>query len=90
MLFKKTPEIKWSELPVNAKVIDVREPHEYKERHYKGAINIPLSTVDSADLNGTVYIVCQSGRRSKIATKALRKRKLDAYNIIGGMLEYDK
>ena len=71
----------------DAVVIDVREPDEYVRGHVPGAVNIPLSQVGarSAEVpEGTVFVVCASGNRSKAATSVLRRAGRDATSVRGG------
>ncbi|MEG0327831.1 MAG: rhodanese-like domain-containing protein [Erysipelothrix sp.] len=90
MLFNKVPTVTWSDIDKNAKIIDVREPHEYQQRHAKGSKNVPLSKIDEFQTIDKVYIVCASGSRSKRAVKYLRRKGMDAVNIKGGMMTYGK
>lgn len=88
MFFKKMPSITPNEvnrLPKDAQIIDVREPYEFATGHIPGAKNIPLGKVAAFKSTKTVYVICQSGMRSRMATKILRKNKVDAVNITGGM-----
>lgn len=66
-------------------IIDVRETYEYEEGHIPYAKNIPLSTLQSYEGEQPVYIICQSGMRSKRATQQLVKQGVKAINIQGGM-----
>ncbi len=69
-------------------VVDVREPDEYGSGHVPAAVNIPLGDVRerSAELRGadTVYVICQSGRRSAFACDALESLGINAANVEGG------
>jgi rhodanese-related sulfurtransferase len=77
------------ELKNGGKLIDVREPDEFKEGHLAEAINIPLETVAATefDKDKTYYVICRSGRRSAEAVRAMTKKKIRAVNVLGGMLE---
>ncbi|WP_082680404.1 rhodanese-like domain-containing protein [Caviibacter abscessus] len=88
---KPVPSIKIEQLKEDMVLIDVRKEEEYKEGHIKGSKNIPLDKIESfcGDKNKKVYVICRSGRRSKIATKYLNKKGYDAYNVLGGMLEWE-
>ena len=71
-----------------ARVVDVREPHEYEAGHVPGAVNIPVGELagragELAD-GEPVYLVCQGGGRSSRATAALRKTGVVAVNVAGG------
>ena len=71
-------------------VIDVREPYEYKKGHIRGAINIPLGQVSGASLvpGKKYFVICQSGMRSKNASKILSKMNYNVTNVTGGMLSW--
>lgn len=71
-------------------LIDVRTDEEYKEGHIKGSENIPLDKIENykGDKNKKIYVICRSGRRSKIATKYLNKNGYNAYNIKGGIIAW--
>ncbi|PCR99592.1 rhodanese-like domain-containing protein [Lactococcus fujiensis] len=68
-------------------LIDVREVNEFRSGHIKGARNIPLSQIDrfSTTSSSKIYVICQSGMRSKKAYKILEKKGLDVTNVMGGM-----
>jgi len=53
-------------------LVDVREPHEYEAGHIAGAINLPLSRFDPAELptGKPIVLVCQAGARSAKALNA--------------------
>jgi rhodanese-related sulfurtransferase len=87
-----TPEQFESEAKRN-KVIDVREVHEYKRGHIKGAVNIPLSQlpqqIDDIPKNRKVLLYCQSGLRSKQAAKLfVRKGYPNVAELRGGMMSW--
>lgn len=65
----------WKEIPVHdldfsevTSLIDVREPDEYIDGHIPGAINVPLSALETSlaeiPSTGIVHVVCRSGARS--------------------------
>jgi rhodanese-related sulfurtransferase len=64
-------------------LIDVRTPAEYRECHAASAQNIPLDSLDPKMILGLkkgsketpLYIICQSGNRSKMAC--------EKFNMIG-------
>lgn len=55
--------------------IDVRTPEEYSAGHAYRAVNIPLDTLkdnlDRLEKNEPVYVICETGRRSKEAAEIL-------------------
>lgn len=90
--FKKVKSVSTSELEQHLKdrkvaLIDVREGHEFSASHIKGARNIPLSQVSRYAPSGNtkVFVICQSGMRSRQAYKILTKKGIDVTNVRGGM-----
>jgi len=73
--------------------IDVRTPEEYAAGHAARAENIPLDTLD-ANLNklykkDPVYIICQTGNRSKKAAQILKDAGFNqVVNITGGTVAW--
>jgi rhodanese-related sulfurtransferase len=86
------PEIDVAELAARhaqgAPVIDVREPDEYESGHVPGATLVPLGTVpdrlDAVPADGTVYVICAKGGRSRRAAEFYRSQGIDAVNVAGG------
>jgi adenylyltransferase/sulfurtransferase len=78
----------------NAQIIDVRTFGEFKQYHLPDTIHIPLDqlgeTVNKIDFSRTVYLVCQSGKRSEIALKQLRNQfpESSIFSILGGLNQY--
>jgi len=70
-------------------IIDVREPWEYEEEHFPGAINIPLSYIPlklSAlrDLPKPILTNSRRGNRSGMAANMLKAAGIaDAINVGG-------
>ncbi|MFD0772142.1 rhodanese-like domain-containing protein [Bacillus sp. CGMCC 1.60114] len=74
----------------NKQLIDVRTPGEFRGSHIQGFRNIPLNELvqkaNSLDKNKEVIVICQSGMRSKQATKLLKKLGFKhIVNVSGGM-----
>ena len=71
-----------------ARLIDVREPDEYSSGQVPGAVSVTLATVpDQLDLfrgEGPVYVICQSGGRSRRACEFVEAHGIDAVNVEGG------
>ncbi|MCW6666921.1 rhodanese-like domain-containing protein [Aerococcaceae bacterium NML190938] len=93
--FRNLPTISTNELETllreqHVELIDVRSPQEYCRAHIKQAKNIPLEKIDHyrAPQDKTVYLICQSGMRSKKATKILTQQGYNAVNIRGGMMAW--
>jgi rhodanese-related sulfurtransferase len=69
--------------------IDVRAPEEFQGSHAAGAVNFPLETLESdfgkLDKEKPVYVICQSGARSKKGAEILQKAGFkEIYNVAGG------
>lgn len=89
-LFQKIPTISTQKLAekLNESIVllDVRTPSEYRGGHIAQAINYPLNKIDSYQgKQKEVYVICQSGMRSKQAAKRLNQMGYKAINIQGGM-----
>lgn len=95
MFFWRTPSISMDEFMrvSDGQVVDVREPYEFKSGHVPKAQNIPLgkiTSVSSDRFKSKVYVICESGMRSRWATRVLRQKGIDAINVKGGMYAYWK
>jgi len=82
-------------LPQDNSVIrlDVRTASEYHQGHAEGFQNIPVDELRQRlaelDKNKPVYIMCQSGLRSYIASRILTGNGFDCYHFAGGFRFYD-
>ena len=75
-----------------APLIDVREQDEFDEVNLAGKL-IPMSELESRwqeiPKEGTVYIYCRSGRRSRTAIQFLKtKGYSNCINLTGGILSW--
>ncbi len=73
--------------------IDVRQPGEYAAAHARGALNLPLNTleknIDKLDPAIPTYVICQSGYRSSLATSILENARFEnVCNVAGGTLAW--
>ncbi|WP_430536447.1 rhodanese-like domain-containing protein [Listeria rocourtiae] len=90
-LFKKIPTISIQELQgkldKNTILLDVRSPLEYKRGHIKNAKNVPLNRISHYEQKKetTIFVICQSGVRSKQAFRKLTKKGYTVINVGGGM-----
>ncbi|MEN9564474.1 MAG: hypothetical protein RIR73_2718 [Chloroflexota bacterium] len=71
------------------KIVDVREPWEYKQAHVPGAMLIPLgqlaSRLHELDPEHPVAVICASGSRSQSAAALLGQKGFKTvYNVVGG------
>lgn len=93
-LFQKIPSISTNELQEKLKqpitLLDVRTPSEYRAGHIAKAQNIPLAKINDYQPKqaGTMYVICQSGMRSKKAASILKKKGWDVINVRGGMSQW--
>ena len=82
-------------LPTDGAVtlLDTRTVGEYRRGHIEGFINIPVDElrerINELDKSKPVYVICQSGLRSYIATRILMGYGFDAYNFTGGFRFFD-
>ncbi len=77
-----------------AVLIDVREQHEWKAGHVAGAIHIPLGRIPTSmsriPKGREVFVICQSGMRSRQAVAQLRKAGIEAKDVKGGMSAWNR
>lgn len=75
-------------------LLDVREPYEFARGRARGAVNLPLSELQSRvgelDRDRPIAVICRSGNRSDLAAGFLRQVGLDAVNVAGGMLAWQR
>ena len=82
----------------NIGLIDVRSESEYNGSvgHVKGSTLVPLPELSNrldeikSKNYDEVYVICLSGSRSASAVKTLSKNGIDAQNVIGGMMAWNK
>ena len=74
-------------------LLDTRTPGEFRRGHIDGFINIPVDElrerISEIEPGKPVYVICQSGLRSYIATRILEGYGFEAYNFAGGFRFYD-
>jgi len=74
-------------------LLDTRTREEYKQGHIEGFINIPVDELRDRlaeiETRKPVYVICQSGLRSYIASRILSENGYDCYNFAGGYHFYD-
>ena len=73
-------------------LLDTRTPFEYMRGHAEDFINIPLDDLrerlGELEKDKKIYVMCQSGLRSYLATRILMQNGFDAYNFAGGFRLY--
>ena len=77
----------------SAILLDTRTVGEYNRGHIEGFRNIPVDElrerIGELEKNKPVYVICQSGLRSYIATRILEGHGFEAYNFAGGFRFYE-
>lgn len=91
--FSKVPTISTQEfatkLTTTGEVLDVRTPAEYRAGHIRQAKNVPLQQIAQYQPKAQpIYVICQSGMRSKQAAKQLQKKGYNVINVRGGMNQW--
>lgn len=78
------------------RIVDVREANEFEGPlgHIAGATLVPLGTLEQAagslPKDRPLLAVCRSGRRSETACEILAAHGLEATNLIGGMIAWNR
>ena len=77
-----------------ATLLDVRDNAEWNAGHAPGAVHVPVRSVaDQAPKRipqgRPVIVTCRTGARSRGATRLLREKGIDAYNLAGGMSAWE-
>jgi len=74
-------------------LLDTRTVGEYNRGHIDGFKSIPVDElrerIGELEAGKPVYVICQSGLRSYIATRILEGCGFEAYNFAGGFRFYD-
>lgn len=76
-------------------IVDVREMSEFTTAHPPGARHVPLDEVamrvaELGEIDGPVAFICRSGMRSSRAVAQLRNTGIEAKNVRGGMLAWER
>ncbi|MBR5485273.1 MAG: rhodanese-like domain-containing protein [Oscillospiraceae bacterium] len=79
----------------DAVVLDVREQHEYDEKHIVNAVLLPLGTINEENAAKTipsketvVLVYCRSGNRSKTASSLLAELGYTQVYEFGGIKDW--
>ena len=78
-------------------LIDVRTKAEWRSGHAPAATHVSLDSLQQrmdwlkrAAAGGEVMVICRSGNRSSQATRQLKAAGVDAVNVRGGMLAWER
>lgn len=76
-------------------LVDVRESDEHRAVRGAGAVNVPLGRLSShlqclGAEGKPLAFLCRSGSRSAVATRQARAAGLDAHNVSGGMIAWQR
>jgi rhodanese-related sulfurtransferase len=76
--------------PAGAVLLDVREHDEWRAGHAPNAVHIPMHQVTPGTLppGRPIYCICRSGNRSGRVAEMLVAARVDAYNVVGGMMAW--
>ncbi|MFO0548777.1 MAG: rhodanese-like domain-containing protein [Polyangiaceae bacterium] len=95
--FRDVDPLLFHEHPKDARMIDVREPHEYNGElgHIAGTELVPLATVAGRatewDRDKEIVVICRSGGRSANAARQLVALGFTrVMNLRGGMLAWNQ
>ena len=71
-------------------IIDIRDATAFDYGHIGGAVNIPLSELESAQLPDEKKLVlyCKSGKISVDAAEDLRSKGYEAFSLAGGYIDW--
>lgn len=76
----------------NPYILDVREDDEIAVSKIDTAIHLPMATVpdnvSTLPKDKPIYVICRSGRRSQNIADYLNGLGYDAYNVTGGMQQW--
>lgn len=76
-------------------VLDVREPHEFRQGHIVGSTLIPLNQlslrIDELPRERPIVAICRSGNRSGVAAGLLTRAGFqDVSNLTGGITRWQQ
>src|ERR1035437_4799673 len=78
----------WQAAGRRAQLVDVRSATEFATAHLPGAINIPLEQIErrteDLEANAPVVLVCQTSRRSRMASELLAASGKELIVLEGG------
>lgn len=77
-----------------ARVIDVREQFEYTDGHVAGSVWVPMALVplkvDEFRGETPAYVICRTGNRSGQVVMWLARQGIEAINVDGGIVAWQR
>lgn len=68
-----------------ALIVDVRTPQEFRKKHIKGAINLPIKEIMKGKINlpknKEIVLYCRTGSRSSAVAKVLGEQGWSVYDV---------
>ena len=68
-----------------ALIVDVRTPQEFRVKHIKGAINLPIENIMKGKITlpkkKEIVVYCRTGSRSSVSAKVLRELGWSVYDV---------
>ncbi|MCQ4042193.1 rhodanese-like domain-containing protein [Streptantibioticus rubrisoli] len=94
MNFAPLPAVQAAAVPSDGFLLDVREDDEWAAGHAEQAVHIPMSElvarIGEVPVDRRVHVVCRVGGRSAQVAQYLIAQGLDAVNVDGGMLAWER
>ena len=88
--------IKNKEKDTDSIIIDVRTQEEYDSGHIKKSIlidvnqpNLFMESISKLNKKKSYYLYCRTGIRSEMACSLMHQNGLTAYNLIGGIVDWE-
>lgn len=82
----------WIELYPDTIIFDVRSADEFATGHIRGAVNLPLDSIEEhllpTDKDALILIYCRSGIRSQAAVQKLAQMGFTRVYDFGGILDW--
>ena len=74
----------------SAVLLDVREESEFRSGHIPGAVNVPLSCIQTISIpkDTPLFVYCLRGARSRKAVRILKQMGYEDARSIGGINGY--
>ena len=66
-------------------IVDVRTPKEFREKHIKGAVNVPIDAIMKGQFklpkDKELVLYCRTGSRSSMSAKVLKEQGWSVYDV---------